>query len=49
MRRFGAFSLYDIPARQGRNPRTGASVAVPAKKSVHFKAGKEMRTQVDHG
>ncbi|MBU2858337.1 hypothetical protein HF289_16220 [Acidithiobacillus ferrooxidans] len=24
-------------------------MAVPAKKSVYFKAGKEMRTQVDHG
>lgn len=49
LRGFGAFSLHDIPARRGRNPRTGESVAVPAKKSVHFKPGQDLRAQVDHG
>ncbi|MBU2764992.1 integration host factor subunit beta [Acidithiobacillus ferrivorans] len=49
LRGFGSFSLHDIPARQGRNPRTGESVAVPPKKAVHFKAGAELRAQVDHG
>ena len=49
LRGFGSFSLHDIPARQGRNPRTGAPVAVPPKKAVHFKPGREMRAQVDHG
>ena len=49
LRGFGSFSLHEIPARQGRNPRTGESVAVPPKKAVHFKPGREMREQVDHG
>lgn len=49
LRGFGAFSLHEISARQGRNPRTGESVAVPPKKAVHFKPGREMREQVDHG
>ncbi len=49
LRGFGSFSLHDIPARQGRNPRTGAPVAVPSQKAVHFKPGREMRAQVDHG
>ena len=49
LRGFGSFSLHEIPARQGRNPRTGESVAVPSKKAVHFRPGREMRAQVDHG
>ena len=49
LRGFGSFSLHDIPARQGRNPRTGESVAVPPKKAVHFKPGRDLRVQVDHG
>ena len=49
LRGFGSFSLHDISARQGRNPRTGESVPVPPKKAVHFKAGAELRAQVDHG
>ena len=49
LRGFGAFSLHEIFARQGRNPRTGESVAVPSKKAVHFKPGRELRAQVDHG
>ena len=49
LRGFGSFSLHEIPARQGRNPRTGESVAVPPKKAVHFKPGRDLRVQVDHG
>ena len=49
LRGFGSFRLHEIPARQGRNPRTGESVAVPSQKWVRFKAGAEMRARVDHG
>ena len=49
LRDFGVFRLHDRPARQGRNPKTGESVAVPGRKSVHFKASREMRARVDHG
>ena len=49
LRDFGVFHLHELSARQGRNPRTGASVAIPAQKAVRFKAGREMRARVDHG
>jgi len=47
LRGFGVFSTRQRDARAGRNPRTGASVAVKAKRAVHFKPGKEMRERVD--
>ncbi|WP_081577081.1 HU family DNA-binding protein [Acidithiobacillus thiooxidans] len=47
IRGFGAFSLHTIAAKAGRNPKTGAAVAVPEKRSVHFKPGQEMRIQVN--
>ncbi len=47
LRGFGSFSTRSRDARQGRNPRTGASVAVPAKAVPYFKAGKEMREKLN--
>jgi integration host factor subunit beta len=47
IRGFGAFSTKDLRARQGRNPRTGESVAVKEKRVVAFKPGKEMRQRVN--
>jgi integration host factor subunit beta len=47
LRGFGAFSTREREARQGRNPRTGASVAVPGKKVPYFKPGKEMRARLN--
>lgn len=47
IRGFGSFSLNYRPARQGRNPKSGAKVVVPAKYVPHFKAGKELRERVD--
>jgi integration host factor subunit beta len=47
IRGFGAFSVKELIARQGRNPRTGESVAVKEKRAVHFKPGKEMRQRVN--
>ena len=34
---FGKFSLTEKKPRQGRDPRTGALVAVPARRSVSFR------------
>ncbi len=39
---FGTFSTSRREARQGRNPQTGASITIPAKSSIKFKAGKEL-------
>ncbi len=47
LRGFGAFSVRERAARQGRNPRTGAAVPVAAKRAVHFKAGKELRDRLN--
>jgi integration host factor subunit beta len=47
LRGFGAFSVRNRPARQGRNPRTGASVPVKEKHVPFFKTGKELRERVD--
>ena len=47
IRGFGSFSLNYRPPRQGRNPKTGETVSVPAKYVPHFKAGKELRDRVD--
>ena len=47
IRGFGAFSITELGARQGRNPRTGESVAVAEKKNVRFKPGKDMRQRLN--
>ena len=47
LRGFGAFSTRGRGERIGRNPRTGDEVAVPGKVVPHFKAGKELREQLN--
>ena len=46
IRGFGSFSLHYRPPRTGRNPKTGAAVALPGKHVPHFKPGKELRERV---
>lgn len=48
IRGFGSFSLHFRPARIGRNPKTGESVALPGKHVPYFKPGKELRERVNH-
>jgi len=43
---FGTFSVGERAAREGRNPRTGAKMKIPAKKVVKFKAGKTLTEKV---
>ena len=47
LRGFGAFSTRARDARTGRNPRTGETVAVTAKRVPYFKPGKEMRARLN--
>ena len=47
IRGFGSFSLHFRPPRQGRNPKTGESVALSGKHVPHFKPGKELRERVN--
>jgi integration host factor subunit beta len=47
LRGFGAFSVKRREARQGRNPRTGDSVAVGRKVVPFFKTGKQLRDRLN--
>jgi integration host factor subunit beta len=47
LRGFGSFGLKQRTARVGRNPKSGGSVKVKAKRVMFFKAGKELRERVD--
>ena len=49
IRGFGSFALNYRPPRNGRNPKTGETVPVPAKKVPHFTPGKELRERVVNG
>lgn len=47
LRGFGAFSIKNRPARNGRNPHTGEAVAVEEKWVPFFKTGKELRERLN--
>ena len=44
---FGTFATRSRPARQGRNPATGESIAIAASTAPSFKAGKTLRDGVN--
>ncbi len=48
IRGFGSFSVKHREARNGRNPRTGEAVHVPAKYVPYFRAGKEIRDALNN-
>jgi DNA-binding protein HU-beta len=43
---FGTFSVGQRAQREGRNPRTGDKITIPASKIVKFKAGSKLRDVV---
>jgi DNA-binding protein HU-beta len=43
---FGTFAVIKRKAREGRNPQTGKTIKIPAKKVVKFKAGKALADKV---
>lgn len=47
VRGLGSFKLRHRKERNGRNPKTGESVTVPAKQVPFFKTGKELKELVD--
>ena len=49
IRGFGSFSLHFRPPRQGRNPKTGDTVALDGKYVPYFKPGKDLRERVNLG
>lgn len=47
LRGFGSFRIRNRSSRQGRNPKTGAGVQVPAKRVPYFKPGKEIKDLIN--
>ncbi|SFM73352.1 HU family DNA-binding protein [Thermodesulforhabdus norvegica] len=43
---FGTFSVAERSAREGRNPKTGEKLTIPACKVVKFKPGNMLRDAV---
>ncbi len=46
---FGTFSVSNRAPRNGRNPQTGATIKIKAKKVPKFKSGKDFSTKVAAG
>ena len=44
---FGTFSVTKRRATEGRNPRTGEKIKIPASKQPKFKAGKSLKDAVN--
>ena len=44
---FGTFAVSKRNAREARNPRTGATIKIPARKAVTFKAGTALKEVVN--
>lgn len=40
---FGSFEVTERAERQGRNPKTGEAITIPASKSPKFKSGKVLK------
>jgi len=49
IRGFGSFTIRERDAREARNPKSGAVVMIPQKKTPFFKTGKELRERVNCG
>lgn len=43
---FGTFSVSKRAARNGRNPQTGETIKIKARKVARFKAGKELSEKI---
>lgn len=44
---FGSFSVFERQARTGKNPQTGATIQIAAKKVAKFKPGKALAEMVN--
>lgn len=43
---FGTFDIASRAQREGRNPRTGETIVIPASKVVRFKVGNKLKDAV---
>jgi DNA-binding protein HU-beta len=49
LRGFGSFVVRDRKERQGRNPRTGETITIAAKRDASFRPGKELTEKLAQG
>ncbi len=49
IRGFGSFAVHHRQPRTGRNPRTGETVELRARRLPRFRPGKQLRQDVDAG
>ena len=49
LRGFGSFVVKERKERQGRNPRTGETITIAAKRDASFKPGKELTATLAPG
>ena len=47
LRGFGKFAVREKPERPGRNPKTGISAPISARKVITFKASEQLKAEVD--
>ena len=47
LRGFGSFHVRHYDAHEATNPKTGKTIEVGPRKSIHFKVGKELKRRVD--
>ena len=47
IRGFGTFAVKRRDPREGRNPKTGETVHIPARRMPHFKIGKELYERIN--
>ncbi len=48
IRGFGSFTIRHYPGYEGRNPRTGAKLAIPGKRLPFFKAGRDITDRINN-
>ena len=44
---FGSFTVAERAESEGRNPRTGEKIRIPASKQPKFKAGKQLKESLN--
>lgn len=44
---FGTFAVKKRAPRNGRNPQTGETIKIPARKAIRFSAGKSLKEAVN--
>jgi len=47
IRGFGSFQVQERKAREGKNPKTGEAIRIPARRVARFRAGKELVDRIN--